>query len=189
VITQLAQSLGAGSATITWTTNEPSDSTVTYGESPDALTSVTASQTMTTAHSIAVSGLVSNRLYYYRVLSTDAAGNSGVLPPAALPPASFTISFERLTSPPAAVVLETGTQPSGSAAALRADDDTFYQVSSTTSGTRTSQWYASFPGVVRDLTGSPAAPIIFAAVVMASTALGLMVFRLVERAAARAGAR
>src|SRR5205809_939820 len=43
-------------------------------------------------------------------------------------------------------------------------------------------------GVVRDAAGSPAAPIRFAAFVMASTVLGLALFRLVEHAAPRAGA-
>ncbi len=43
-------------------------------------------------------------------------------------------------------------------------------------------------GVVRDAAGSPAAPIRFAAFVMASTVLGLALFRLVERATPRAGA-
>src|SRR5205809_938117 len=43
-------------------------------------------------------------------------------------------------------------------------------------------------GVVRDAAGSPAAPIRFAALVMASTVLGLALFRLVERATPRAGA-
>ena len=43
-------------------------------------------------------------------------------------------------------------------------------------------------GVVRDAAGSPAAPLLFAAFVMASTVLGLALFRLVERATPRAGA-
>jgi hypothetical protein len=37
-------------------------------------------------------------------------------------------------------------------------------------------------GAVFDLLGSPAAPVIFAALVMAATSLGLLLFRLVERA-------
>jgi hypothetical protein len=37
-------------------------------------------------------------------------------------------------------------------------------------------------GAVRDFFGSPAAPIHLAALVMAATILGLVVFRLVERA-------
>ena len=44
-------------------------------------------------------------------------------------------------------------------------------------------------GAVRDLFGSPAAPILFAALVMASTILGLVLFRLVERARPGADAR
>src|SRR5207253_1518539 len=40
-------------------------------------------------------------------------------------------------------------------------------------------------GVVRDVVGSPAAPIVFAALVMAATVLGLALFRLAERAAPR----
>jgi MFS family permease len=38
-------------------------------------------------------------------------------------------------------------------------------------------------GLVRDLAGDPAAPIVFAALVMAATALGLAIFRRLERAA------
>jgi predicted MFS family arabinose efflux permease len=37
-------------------------------------------------------------------------------------------------------------------------------------------------GMVHDLFGSPAAPILFAALVMAGTSLGLFLFRLIERA-------
>ncbi len=40
-------------------------------------------------------------------------------------------------------------------------------------------------GVVRDVVGSPAAPIVFAALVMAATVLGLALFRLAERAGPR----
>jgi MFS family permease len=43
-------------------------------------------------------------------------------------------------------------------------------------------------GVVRDVSGSAAAPVFFAAVVMAATILGLALFRLLERAARRAPA-
>ncbi len=43
-------------------------------------------------------------------------------------------------------------------------------------------------GVVRDLSGSPAAPVLFAALVMALTVFGLALFRLVERVTPRADA-
>ncbi len=42
-------------------------------------------------------------------------------------------------------------------------------------------------GAVRDLFGSPVAPIVLAALVMAATIVGFATFRLVERAAPRAG--
>jgi hypothetical protein len=48
---------------------------------------------------------------------------------------------------PAATVIETGTLRGGNAAALNADDNVYYQVNSTTSGTRTTSWYGSFTGV------------------------------------------
>jgi len=48
---------------------------------------------------------------------------------------------------PSAVVIQTGTLSAGTAASLGADDNTYYQVNSTTSGTRTSSWYGSFTSV------------------------------------------
>lgn len=47
---------------------------------------------------------------------------------------------------PAATVIETGTARAGNAASLAADDNNYFQVNSTTSGTRTSSWYGSFTG-------------------------------------------
>src|SRR5206468_2996092 len=46
----------------------------------------------------------------------------------------------------------------------------------------------SLAGVVRDVSGSAAAPVLFAALVMASTILGLALFRLVEHASRAGGA-
>ncbi len=64
-------------ATITWTTDENSNSQVIYG-----LTSSYGSQTIlhavsVTSHSEAVSGLSASTTYHYRAKSTDAAGNNG----------------------------------------------------------------------------------------------------------------
>jgi hypothetical protein len=42
-------------------------------------------------------------------------------------------------------------------------------------------------GAVRDLFGSPEAPILLAALVMAATIVGFAMFRLVERSAPRGG--
>jgi hypothetical protein len=54
---------------------------------------------------------------------------------------------------PAATVIETGTLRAGNAAALNADDNVYYQVNSTTTGTRTTSWYGSFTGVPSTLSG------------------------------------
>ena len=44
-------------------------------------------------------------------------------------------------------MIETGTARAGSAASLTADDNVFFQVNSTTTGTRTTSWWGSFTGV------------------------------------------
>ena len=65
-------------------------------------------------------------------------------------------SFSTLTNvvaSPAAVAIQTGTLRSGNAASLTADDNNYYQVNSTRSGTRATAWYGSFAGVSNDLSG------------------------------------
>jgi hypothetical protein len=62
-------------ATISWTTNETSDTQVEYG-----LTTAYGSQTalnssLVTSHSATLSGLSAGTIYHYRVKSRDAAGN------------------------------------------------------------------------------------------------------------------
>jgi hypothetical protein len=59
-----------------------------------------------------------------------------------------------VTAFPSSTTIETGTPRSGGAAQLSADDEGFYQVNSTTAGTRTSAWYATFtnvPGTIQSL--------------------------------------
>jgi subtilisin len=54
---------------------------------------------------------------------------------------------------PAATVIDYGSFESGSVANLAADDDLYYEVESTTSSTRRSDWYGSFTGVPNALSG------------------------------------
>ena len=65
--------------TITWTTNEASDSQVEYGltASYGSFSALLDTGTMVTSHSVPLSGLTPNTLYHYRVRSRDAAGNLG----------------------------------------------------------------------------------------------------------------
>jgi hypothetical protein len=75
------------SATITWSTDESSDSQVEYGTSAGYGQSTTLNTTMTTSHSVTVSGLSPVTQYHFRVKSKDTAGN-----PAASGDQTFTTS-------------------------------------------------------------------------------------------------
>ncbi len=63
------------SATITWTTNEASNSQINYGLSSSYTASSTLNTATTTSHSETITGLTANTTYHYRVRSTDFAGN------------------------------------------------------------------------------------------------------------------
>lgn len=73
-ISSVASSVTSSSATITWTTDELSDSMVNYGTTTIDESSAFDS-TMVTSHSITLTGLGADTTYYYEVQSTDAAGN------------------------------------------------------------------------------------------------------------------
>jgi hypothetical protein len=61
----------------------------------------------------------------------------------------FTIA--RATAYPASTVITTGTLRAGDAARLRADDGSYFQVDSTTAGTRTVGWYGRFSSIPNGL--------------------------------------
>ncbi len=64
-------------ATISWQTNDPSDSGVYYGLSQAALTESTYIVTRTYWHSMDLAHLQPNTVYYYAVASRDASGGVG----------------------------------------------------------------------------------------------------------------
>ena len=64
------------SATITWNTDEPSNSLVKYGTELGNYTSQRFNLKNTTSHSITLSGLLPNTTYYFAANSTDQSGNS-----------------------------------------------------------------------------------------------------------------
>jgi len=70
-----ASGLSTSGATINWTTNEASDSQVEYGTSPVYGSASALASSMTTSHSVSISGLASGIVYHYRVRSRDPAGN------------------------------------------------------------------------------------------------------------------
>ena len=52
-----------------------------------------------------------------------------------------------VTAYPGATVIEAGRRRAGAYTSLRADDNSYFAVNSTTSGTRTSSWYGRFTGI------------------------------------------
>lgn len=127
----------ASGATITWTTDEPSNSVVEYGLTTSYGSSA-SNATNVTNHSIPLSGLSGNTLYHYRVQSTDAAGNTAT---------SVDHSFQTGGSTnyaPTATTILAGSLSAGSFTNLSTNNSSYYQVNSTTSGTpRVTDWYAS----------------------------------------------
>ena len=82
--------MGPGNtATITWTTDEPSDSRVNYGTDSNSLALAASDASLITSHTITLTGLASATTYYFRVSSTDTYGNSAASPASPAPPASF----------------------------------------------------------------------------------------------------
>jgi hypothetical protein len=70
-----ATGVSGSGATITWTTDEASDSQVEYGTTTAYGSQTTLNTALVTGHSQALSGLSPSTLYHYRVTSRDAAGN------------------------------------------------------------------------------------------------------------------
>jgi hypothetical protein len=76
-------------ATITWTTDENATSRVDYGTSPTALTSNASNSALVTAHSITLTGLTPDTVYYFRVTSVDGHSNSTTVPATSGAPSQF----------------------------------------------------------------------------------------------------
>ncbi len=64
-------------ATITWTTDDPATSQVDYGPTPSYGYSTTPDSSLATSHTVTLTGLSNNTLYYYRVRSKNADNYEG----------------------------------------------------------------------------------------------------------------
>lgn len=60
---------------ISWSTNEPSDSQVQYGTTTTYGSSTALNLSLITSHAQSLTGLLPSTTYHYRVISKDAAGN------------------------------------------------------------------------------------------------------------------
>lgn len=72
-----ASSVGSSGASISWSTNEASDSQVEYGLTTSYGNATPLNAGLVTAHSQALTALAASSVYHYRVQSRDAAGNLG----------------------------------------------------------------------------------------------------------------
>src|SRR5207245_96106 len=70
-----ASNISSAAATITWATNEASDSQVEYGPTTAYGSATPVNSSLLTAHAVTLTGLLANTTYHYRVKSRDAAGN------------------------------------------------------------------------------------------------------------------
>jgi hypothetical protein len=75
VITTVAVATNVGSALVTWNTSEAADSLVQYGEGT-ILDHTAYNAELVTSHSITLSQLFANHIYYFQVTSRDSAGNT-----------------------------------------------------------------------------------------------------------------
>ena len=105
-----AGSITSTSATISWTTDEPSTGRTDYGTTASYGSSTALASGLTISHTRTISGLQPATTYHYRVRSTDAAGNERISGDA-----TFTTSSGALTFA-AAVPYATGTHSHGVAA-------------------------------------------------------------------------
>jgi len=77
-ISSIISSPSSNSATITWTTDEPSDSQVYYGLATTYGSATSLDTTLTTTHSQTITSLSPNITYNYKVKSTDASFNASI---------------------------------------------------------------------------------------------------------------
>jgi hypothetical protein len=103
-ISSVSSSVSSSSTvTVTWTTDESSTSQVEYGLTTSYGYITGENATLTTSHSVTISGLSASTTYHYRVKSKDAASN-----PATSADYNFTTSAADTTAP---IIINSG--PSG----------------------------------------------------------------------------
>jgi phosphodiesterase/alkaline phosphatase D-like protein len=111
-----AVSVASSTATITWTTDEPSDSQVDYGLTSSHGTTTTLDPALVTSHSVALAQLAPDTTYHFRVRSKDSSANAATSldatfttapPPDTIPPTISGIAVGTLTSGTATITWST----------------------------------------------------------------------------------
>lgn len=81
----------SGQAIITWLTSEASTSEIAYDTVSNSLAQFASNMSMVTSHTLTLTGLVANKVYYYRVTSADVAGNNATYSLSPAPPLNFIV--------------------------------------------------------------------------------------------------
>jgi len=81
-----------GTASVSWRTDEAASSGVMFGLAADQIESNAVDGTLVVSHDTMLTQLEPGRTYHYRVVSTDAAGNTSIQPAKDAPPATFVSS-------------------------------------------------------------------------------------------------
>jgi len=97
------------SATITWTTDKPSSSQVSYGTTTAYGSTTTLDPALVTAHSQTISGLTPGQIYHFKVTSTDGSGNAASSPDS---------TFTTLANSPLAIDVQVSKHPASAAATI-----------------------------------------------------------------------
>jgi len=134
-----ASGITTSAATITWTTDEASSSVVEYGLTT-SYGSTASNPSNVTSHSIPLNGLAANTLYHYHVKSTDASNNTATSADGTFQTAPLPVITNYA---PTATTILAGSLNSGSFSNLATNNASYYQVNSTSSSPRSSDWYAS----------------------------------------------
>jgi len=114
-----ARTLGQTTATITWTTDELSDSQVNYGLTAMYGTTTTLSTSMVQNHSVTLTGLAAGTQYHFRVYSNDAFGNAAIGTGTPFTTSSTSVVVPTITTSP---VSQTVTAPATATFSVVADD-------------------------------------------------------------------
>lgn len=106
IISSVASTTGGTSATITWTTDELSDSQIEYGATVSYTASTTLDAALATSHSQTITGLSPSTTYHFRVRGTNAYGDLGLSSDYTFTTGATSIA---ITSPKAYQVIQRGT--------------------------------------------------------------------------------
>ncbi|MBL7744893.1 MAG: DUF4082 domain-containing protein, partial [Chitinophagaceae bacterium] len=128
VITNVAVTTNVnGSATITWNTDEPSDSRVDYGTVSTNLSLNQSNSSLVTSHTITLTGLAPVTTYYFRVTSKDMLLNSATSPILTDQPASFVMPAYPCVIDQTEADFSLGTTDAGTTIVTEGDGDIILQ--------------------------------------------------------------